>query len=238
MSLAPKDRIVFPLDLPSAKEALNFVEILKDDVGVFKIGLELFIAEGPRVIADVKSKAPDSKIFLDLKLHDIPETVRRAAMSLSGLGVDFTTVHADGKRMLEAAVDGAGSTTKILAVTVLTSQSKEDLLEAGIEPAKTEPGVLVTERAVLARKAGCHGVISSPLEVKNIRDATDSDFIVMTPGVRPADSVMDDQRRVATPRDAIKNGSNYIVVGRPIRRAEDPSGAARAIAKEIERALS
>ena len=236
--LSPKDRIVFPLDLSSLSEALRFVALLKDQVGVFKIGLELFVNEGPSSVIAVKEKAPRSSIFLDLKLHDIPETVKGAMRSAVGLGVDFITVHTnDGGDLLKAAVDEGGGKTKVLGVTVLTSLSLEALKEAGIDPLYKRAEDLVLHRARLARASGCAGVVCSGLEARAVREEFGEDFLIVTPGVRGKGDAAGDQSRVVTPYDAIINGADYIVVGRPIRTAPDPAAASVRIAEEIERAL-
>jgi len=150
--MQPKDRIIFPLDLPTAAEALGFVKLLKDHVGVFKIGLELFVAEGPAIVEAVKKEVPNAKIFLDMKFHDIPETVRRAQRAATNLGVDFITVHCDGGfELLGAAAAEAGS-TKVLGITVLTSTGRDELKEAGLREELCDPKKLVLHRAALAKK--------------------------------------------------------------------------------------
>ena len=236
--LKPKDRIMFPLDVQTEEEAVKFAEILKDSVGVFKIGLELFTACGPSVIDNVKKTAPDGKIFLDLKLHDIPATVAGAVKSASKLGVDFLTVHAmGGSEMLSAAASERGD-INILGVTVLTSMSLNDIKEVGFSDEYNEPGDLVEDLADLVRASGCQGLVSSPLEVKALREALGQDMILVTPGIRPSDSDKGDQKRIATPESAIKDGSDYLVIGRPIRNAPDPRKAAEDIAEEIRKALN
>jgi orotidine-5'-phosphate decarboxylase len=239
-NLIAKDRIIFPLDLPTKTEALEYVRMLKDSVGVFKVGLELFIAEGPVAVAEIKQAAPGVKIFLDMKLHDIPETVRRAIKSASGLGVDFITVHADdGQGLLDAAMIEAGD-IKILCITVLTSQSKESLADMGLRDDLADPSQLVMHRARIAKDAGASGVVCSGLEVKRIKDEFGDALITVTPGIRLADNTVkdDDQKRVVTPYDAVRDGADYLVIGRPIRDAEDPAAAAVIVAKEIQRAES
>jgi len=239
-NLSSKQRIIFPLDLPTGKEALKYVNLLKDHVGVFKIGLELFVSEGPSVVHAVKKAAPGLKIFLDMKFHDIPETVRRAAGAAAKLGVDFITVHCEeGMGLLRAAADEAGG-MKVLGITVLTSLSKEDLKG-------TDPEELVLRRAEMAKLAGLSGVVCSGREVKRVKEAFGRDFIAVVPGIRfSADTVRekdikavkkDDQKRVVAPYEAIKDGADYIVVGRPIKDAKDPLKAAALVASEIERAI-
>lgn len=253
--LSPQDLIIFPLDVPNLKEARRLVRLLKHDIGVFKIGLELFVSEGPDIVRMVK-KESKAKIFLDMKFHDIPETVRRACSSAVKHGVDFLTIHAEacpegflfrsGNSLLKSVVESSGR-TKILAITVLTSLSKKDLKDIGIKRELQEPLKLVIHRARLAKKAGCHGVVCSGLEVKYIK-ALGKDFITVCPGIRPLWSISkkhvpegsnrgDDQKRVVTPYQAIKNGADYIVVGRPIRDADNPVLAAKKVAEEIKTAL-
>lgn len=233
----PKDRIIFPLDLPDLDEAIEYAELLKDDVGVFKIGLQLFVKSGPRAIGAVKERT-DAAIFLDMKFHDIPETVKGAIRSASALGVEFVTVHTEGgSSLLKAVVEGSEGKTKVLGVTVLTSLSKDDLVEAGFDPKFKDPTELVVARARLAKAAGCSGIVCSGLEAGLVKKELGKDFLVVTPGIRPKDSPPDDQKRLSTPYEAVYNGADYIVVGRPIRNAPDPRKAASLIAEEIERAL-
>lgn len=238
-TLSPKKRIVFPLDLPSLKEALKFVELLKESVGVFKIGLELFVKEGPSSVKAVREKAPGAGIFLDLKLHDIPETVKGAMKSAVSLGVDFITVHTnDGSDILRAAVEGSGGKTKVLGVTVLTSLSEGAFKEAGIDPVYRKAGDLVLHRARVAKSSGCSGIVSSGLEARALREEFGRGFLIVVPGVRMKEDAIGDQSRVVSPYDAISSGADYIVVGRPIRNAPDPVAASKMVADEIERALS
>ena len=236
MALSPKDRIMFALDVPDIDGARKYAGLLKDHVGFFKIGLELFVACGPEIVKTVRVVGGRG-IFLDLKSHDIPETVKGAMRSAASLGADFVTVHtSDGGSVLKAAVEAAGS-TKVLGVTVLTSLSKEAFPEAGIDPLFT-PESLVVHRAKAAKAAGCAGIVCSGLEAKAVREALGPGFLIITPGVRTAEDAVGDQKRVVTPFDAISNGADYIVVGRPIRNAPDPVEAAKRIAGEIERALA
>ncbi len=232
----PKDRIIFPLDFPDSNSALKYVEILKSHVGLFKVGLELFVKEGPGILNAI-AKAGKAKIFLDLKFHDIPETVKGAMKSANALGAEFITVHCDeGKRLLNAAVETASGKTKVLAVTVLTSLSKESLKEMGMREDIQDPLKLVLHRARIAKSAGCAGIVCSGQEAESVRKEFGKDFIIVTPGIRPSWSVInnDDQQRITTPSDAIKSGADYIVVGRPIRTAKDPADAAKRIAEEIQ----
>lgn len=211
MSAAAKDRLIVALDQPTMDAALAQVDGLGELVGWYKVGLELYIAEGRRMIDALKARG--KRVFLDLKLHDIPETVRRAAQVVSGFGVDLLTVHASGgQAMLEAAVAGAG-TAKVLAVTVLTSLDEADLRRDNIGVSTQEQ---VLTRARLAQAAGCAGVIASPLEAAAARALDGRRLMIVTPGVRRAPT-SDDQKRVATPKRAIADGADAIVVGRPIR---------------------
>lgn len=236
----PKDYIIFPLDVPSVKAAKKYVEMLSESVGMFKVGLELFVRSGPEIIDFIKEKGAAS-IFLDLKLHDIPETVSRAMMCIADLGVAFATIHCgETKRMIEAAVKGSNSKVGVLGVTVLTSVSGEDIRIAGFSKEFSfDLAKLILKRAVMAKSAGCKGVVCSGLEVKMIKDNLGTDFIAVTPGIRPLwdDIGQDDQRRIVTPAQAVKNGADYLVIGRPIRDAKEPKAAAIRIAEEIATAL-
>lgn len=230
-----KDYIIFPLDVPSVKEAKEYISLLSAHVGMFKVGLELFIQSGPEIIRFIQTSGT-AKIFLDLKLHDIPATVARAAARIADLGVEFATVHCgESRKMLEAAVKGSRGRTGILGVTVLTSVSAEDIQTAGFkEIFASDISQLVMKRAAAARDAGCKGIVCSGLEVEMIKKNLGKDFVAVTPGIRPADTEKDDQHRVTTPAQAIRNGSDYLVIGRPIRDAADPKAAAVSISKEIE----
>jgi orotidine-5'-phosphate decarboxylase len=222
-----KDRLIVALDHPSAKAALAQVDDLGDAVERYKVGLELYVAEGRALIDELHER--DKRVFLDLKLHDIPETVRRAAEVASKMGVELLTVHAGGgRKMLEAAVAGAGA-TRVLAVTVLTSLDGADLAADGIADG-VEAAVL--RRAKLAEAAGCAGVIASPHEAAAVRAAVKPGFLVVTPGVRLAESA-DDQKRVATPKAARAAGADAVVVGRPIRDAKDRRAAAAEFIREL-----
>lgn len=235
-----KDRIMFPLDVPTDAEAKRLIRLLTGHVGFFKVGLELFIKGGPDIVQFIHD-AGDTKVFLDLKLHDIPATVERAARVIGDLGVTFTTVHCgESEDMLKAAVKGCGGKTRILGVTVLTSVHSGDIEQAGFrEEYVTDMNALVVKRALSAQRAGCSGVVSSGLEAGLIKQACGSGFISVTPGIRPQwDAVgKDDQKRVTTPSQAITNGSDYLVIGRPIRDAADPVEAAQRIAEEIATVL-
>lgn len=232
-----KDRIIFPLDFPSAEEARRYIALLADEVGMFKVGLELFIRSGYEVLSAIRD-AGDAGIFLDLKLHDIPATVRRAMAKIAESGVKFATVHCgENPAMLKSAVEGSGGKVGVLGVTVLTSVSAEDIRHAGFkEEFYSDIQQLVMKRAAMAKDAGCAGIVCSGLEVHAIKQQFGRDFIAITPGIRPVWDLgeKDDQRRITTPAQAIRNGADYIVIGRPIRDAQDPEAAARRIAEEIE----
>jgi len=238
---AAKDYIVFPLDLPSIEKAAEYVALLSDWVGMFKVGLELFVQAGPEIIGIIK-KSGAAKVFLDLKLHDIPETVFRAMSRIADMGVSFTTVHCgETSRMLDAAVKGSNGHVGVLAVTVLTSITAGDIQASGFtEKFTTDVSKLVIKRAEMAKAAGCNGVVCSGREVQMIKEIFGFEFVAVTPGIRPdwGSGVKDDQRRIMTPGQAVSRGADYLVIGRPIRDAEDPVSAAQAIAEEIETALA
>ena len=228
-----KDYIIFPLDLSEYDRVMRYVDLLKDVVGVFKIGLELFVSQGPGIIGSIKSQC-SNKIFLDLKLHDIPETVRRAIMAVSQYRPEFITIHPELPPGYLKELD-IGQ-TKLLAITLLTSIDKDMLKYMGY--ATDDIQGLVINRARLAMDIGCHGVVCSGHEVKKIKQTFGDSCIAVVPGIRPRWSVSkDDQKRVVTPADAVRSGADYIVVGRPIRDAKNPKTAAVKIAKEIEEAI-
>jgi orotidine-5'-phosphate decarboxylase len=236
----PKARLIFALDVPGMDEAVSFVQKLDGSVGMFKVGLELFIKEGPAVLTAIKDHS-DAEIFLDLKLHDISITVERSVKSLLEYPVRFLTVHCSGgATMLQAAVNGAGdSGLQILGVTVLTNLGPDDYREElGYRKDLTLRDLAVT-RAGMADEAGCAGVICSGLEVVAIRKNFE-DLKIVVPGIRPIQDDVggDDQKRVITPGQAIQAGADYLVVGRPIRDAADPKSAAQRIVQEISEALS
>jgi orotidine-5'-phosphate decarboxylase len=237
----PKDYLIFPLDVPNYEEAIRYVELLKEHVGLFKVGLELFVSVGPKILKTIKETS-DAGIFLDLKFHDIPATVKGAFLAASAQGVTFTTVHCDeGKGLLRSVVENNPSGTKILAVTVLTSLESNNLKELGyLDRYVNDITELVLLKARMAKEAGCSGVVCSGLEVEKVKAELGKDFIVVTPGIRPAWSLggKDDQKRIITPYQTLKNGADYIVVGRPIRAAEKPIEAAKKVLEEIETAIS
>ncbi len=228
MTFSAGNRLIAALDVPSAAEADALLDRLGGVPGWIKIGLELFYAEGPPIVG--RCAARGLRVMLDLKLHDIPETVARATARVAALGAGLLTVHAGGGRaMLEAAVRSAGE-TRVLAVTVLTSLDDADLAQIG---AQGPIAALVRRRAELAIEAGCHGVVASPHEVAAIREVAPPGFLVVTPGVRPAGSAAGDQKRVMTPREARRAGADLVVVGRPLRDAPDPAAVARAVVAEL-----
>lgn len=235
-----KDRIIFPLDVATVDDARRYIELLAGSVGLFKVGLELFIQTGPEIIGFIHSQT-QTRVFLDLKLHDIPVTVKRAVARIADLGVTFTTVHiGDTSRMLAAAVEGGGGRVGILGVTVLTSVSAEDLKSAGYRQELYDDLMLtVTRKAGVAHAAGCAGVVCSGLEAGRIKETIGQNFLTVTPGIRPSWTVTaeEDQRRITTPAEAIRAGSDYLVIGRPIRDAKDPVKAAERIAAEIDSAV-
>jgi len=221
------NRLIAALDTPSRADADALLAKLAGVPSWIKVGLELFCAEGPSLVA---TYAREHRVMLDLKLHDIPETVARAAARVAALGAGLLTVHAGGGRaMLEAAVTSAGD-TRVLAVTVLTSLDDADLVQIG---AKGPVGELVRQRAQLAIAAGCAGVVASPHEVAIVRAIAPADFLIVTPGVRPAGTAAGDQKRVMTPRQARSAGADLVVVGRPLRDAPDPAAAARGVVAEL-----
>ncbi|MDI6854352.1 MAG: orotidine-5'-phosphate decarboxylase [Deltaproteobacteria bacterium] len=236
----PKSRLIFPLDVPDKARAQKLMELLRGEVGLFKVGLELFLAEGPEFLKFMADAAPGG-FFLDLKLHDIPATMG-AAHSRIFRGVRFTTIHCDqGRRLLTRMVQGLSNDIKVLGVTVLTSLDKEDLLSVGIDPRYAEnPGELVLLRAQLAKEAGCRGVVCAGPEAGAVKERFGQGFLVVCPGIRPAWARVpaDDQRRTMTPHEAIRAGADYVVVGRPIRLADDPVAAARKVVEEIARGLA
>jgi orotidine-5'-phosphate decarboxylase len=235
-----KDYLIFALDVESEKTAKKYVKMLSEDVGMFKVGLELFIRFGPDIIKFIKN-AGAADIFLDLKLHDIPETVYRSTRVIADMGVDFVTVHCgDSKEMIAAAVEGSRGKVKIIGVSVMTHIQEKDIQAAGFKDEfSSDISKLVLERTAMAKTAGSAGVVCSGHEVERIKGRFGAEFITVTPGIRPNWGVVakDDQKRVMTPAQAIKNGSDYLVIGRPIRDDKDPKKAAIRIKDEIEAAL-
>lgn len=230
--------LIVALDVQSRDEAVAKIKEIGDSVDFYKIGLELFIAEGPDVVKAVKDLG--KKVFLDLKLHDIPRTVERAVRSCSKWGVDMTTIHsAGGEQMIRSAVTAAREfgekAPKILAVTVLTSLGKSDLEDIGV--AGREPAEQVLSLAKFAVANGANGIVCSPKEVGQVRSAVAAGTLFITPGVRPAGAAVGDQKRVTTPAEAVRDGSTHLVVGRPILCAENPSLAAMRVLEEMNGAI-
>ena len=228
-------KTIIALDFPGAKETLSFLDRLAEEKEkpFVKIGMELYYAEGPSIVKEIKRRGYG--IFLDLKLHDIPNTVKKAMKVLSALDVDIVNVHASGgRKMMEAALEGLtrpdGSRPKLIAVTQLTSTSPEMLKEELLIGESMEK--TIEAYALNAKAAGLDGVVCSPLEVEKVKKACGPEFLAVTPGIRFADSAGDDQVRVTTPRKARELGSDYIVVGRPVTQADDPLAALRRIRAE------
>jgi orotidine-5'-phosphate decarboxylase len=234
--IPPRDRLIVALDVPTAQAAGNIVRELGDSVSFYKVGLQLFAAEGPAIVRELT--ASGRKVFLDLKLHDIPNTVASAVKSVANLGIDLLTIHAaGGVAMMKAAVEAAASAPKrpsILAVTVLTSFTEQELASTGVSDGVAGQ---VSRLTALATEAGCDGVVASPLELAMLRQQLGEEPIILVPGVRPKGSPAGDQARTAEPAEAIEIGANYLVVGRPITAAANKKEAADAIQKEISSAL-
>jgi len=226
--IANEDRLIFALDVADTDSARALVEQLGDSVTFYKLGLELCMSGGYFELLDWMV-AQGKKIFVDLKFFDVPATVASAVRNLSGRGVTYATIHGN-QSIMEAAAEAKGD-VKILAVTALTSLDRGDLDDLGFD---CDVGDLVLSRAKRSLEAGCDGVISSGMEVAALREAVDDRLIVITPGIRPVENRPDDdQKRVVTVEDAFRNGADHIVVGRPIRNAEDPRAAAQAIQESI-----
>jgi orotidine-5'-phosphate decarboxylase len=224
-----RERLIVALDVPDAKAAQRLIQRIGDAAVFYKVGLQLFTSEGPQFVAELARSG--RKVFLDLKLHDIPNTVAHAIQAVNGLGVSMLTVHGSGGiEMLRAAVAAAGSQLALLAVTVLTSINDRQLQEVGVGGGTTDQ---VLRLAVLAESAGCQGVVSSAWEVLGLRRALGDRLAIVSPGIRPAGAGKDDQERVATPREAIRAGASHLVVGRPITHATEPAQAIEAILAEM-----
>ncbi|MEG1651284.1 MAG: orotidine-5'-phosphate decarboxylase [Oscillospiraceae bacterium] len=226
--------VIIACDFPSKEETLAFLDTFKEEKPYVKIGMELFYAEGPEIVREIKKRG--HKIFLDLKLHDIPNTVQRAMASLSALDVDMCNLHAAGTiEMMKAALKGLtradGTHPMLIAVTQLTSTDESAMHnELWIDRPMDETVMHYAENAA---KAGLDGVVCSPLEAKKVKSVCGAEFVTVTPGIRFADDIADDQKRIMTPEKARVNGSDYIVVGRPITRAENPVAAYRRCLKEF-----
>jgi orotidine-5'-phosphate decarboxylase len=238
-----KEKLIFALDAGSYEEALSWIDRLAGEVGMFKVGKELFTSVGPKIVDYIKQKG--QRVFLDLKFHDIPNTVARAAEAAMKLNVDMFNIHASGGTMMiretvKAVQSYAEKNNKqkpvVLAVTVLTSLNDADLAEIGF---RKSTGEQVLQLAQLAKNAGASGVVASPQDIAALRTNLGKDFIIVTPGIRSStETVLDDQKRTLSAAQAIKLGADYIVVGRPIRQAIDPLAACRLIVQEIAEGLS
>lgn len=224
-----RDRLIIALDFPDAETALACARALAPEISTFKIGLELYTAAGPEIVRAVTSLG--AKVFLDLKLHDIPNTVAKAVAAAGRLGVDMLTLHlSGGRRMIEAAVAAAPPGLLLLGVTVLTSSDEETLRETGVPGSVAEQTLRL---ASMAARAGLRGLIASPQEVAHLRKELGNEMTIITPGVRPAGSAADDQKRFATPAEAIRDGADYLVIGRPITAHANPGAAVRQILEEL-----
>ena len=233
-----KDKLIIALDVETPSKALDLVKELRSIAGMFKVGSQLFTAAGPQIVRDII--ALDSKVFLDLKFHDIPHQVAGAARSAAQLGVSLFTIHASGgSEMMQravAAVAEVGNQTAVLAISVLTSIDANILLQIGIN---STPSESVLRLVKLAEASGVDGVVASPQEIESIRGIIPNpNFLIVTPGIRPAQNDSADQKRVATPAAAISAGASYLVVGRPITAAPDPLAAAQQIVAEMQDAES
>jgi orotidine-5'-phosphate decarboxylase len=227
-----KDKLIVALDLPSYDEARALVDRLGDTISFYKIGLELLFSDGLSLARELKRDG--KRVFLDLKFLDIGNTMQRAVASAANLGVDFITIHGHDTKSLKAAVRGrANSNLKLLAVTVLTSLDQSDLDEQGIA---ATPGELVLSRARLAQNAGIDGVIASGQEAAAVRAKAGPGFLIVTPGIRLPGGETGDQARITTPEEALRDGADHLVVGRPINAAKDPKAAAEAFLSRISEA--
>ena len=231
-SHSAKDRLIVALDMPTVEEAERLIATLGDAVSFYKVGLELLFAGGLDLARALKGEG--KHVFLDMKLLDIGNTVERAVANVTELGVDMLTVHGHDLKTMRAAVTGrGGSKLKLLAVTVLTNLTGDDLKQQG---SSLSPAELVVQRAKLAYEAGFDGVIASGQEAGRVRDAVGSNFLIVTPGIRLTGSSTDDQQRITTPDNAIKAGASHIVVGRPITQADDPRLVAETFINHIREA--
>ncbi|MEK7832882.1 MAG: orotidine-5'-phosphate decarboxylase [Acidobacteriota bacterium] len=238
---AIRNPIVVALDVDTVEQALSLVERLRGKVGMFKVGKQLFTAAGPDIVRRIIGMG--EQVFLDLKFHDIPNTVAKAGIEAARLGASIFNVHAmGGSKMMRSVAEAVNETAEregiarplILGVTVLTSHTQESLFEVGIDR-KLEDQVVALAR--LCEKSGIGGVVASPQEIVPIRKAVDNPgFVILTPGVRPAGAALNDQSRVMTPGEAITAGASFLVIGRPITAADDPTMAAQKILEEIEQA--
>lgn len=231
-----RQRLIVALDVPGASEAIEMVNRLESCCCWFKVGLELFVAAGPAVLEPLVKRG--HSIFLDLKLHDIPNTVAGAVRCAASLGVRMLTLHASGGPAMlaaaKAALEGVANPPELLAVTVLTSMDQEQASAVGLD---RSPAQQVELLARMGQQAGIRGFVCSPQEVATLRSLTGPEGVLVIPGIRPAGAATGDQKRIATPADALKAGASYLVVGRPITQAPDPAQAAEAILAEMANAL-
>ena len=231
-----RKHLIVALDVPDAASAANLVSQLENTCHWFKVGLELFVAAGPAVLEPLVARG--HSVFLDLKLYDIPNTVAGAVRSAAGLGVRMITLHAGGGPAMlaaaRAALEGVEASPELLAVTVLTSMDQSQLSAAGVD---RSPGEQVELLARMGLGAGLKGFVCSPREVAALRRITGPEGVLVVPGIRPAGAAVGDQKRIATPTDALRAGASYLVVGRPITQAADPAEAAEAILEEMADAL-
>jgi orotidine-5'-phosphate decarboxylase len=232
-SLAPRDRLIVALDTPDAGEARRLVERIGEGAAFYKVGMELAYGGGLTLVSEFA--AAGKQVFLDLKLHDIPNTVERAAAQAAKLGPKFLTVHGYPQTMRAAVAGAKGSGTRILAVTVLTSYDDADLFDAVYRFGVVET---VKRRAEQALSLGVDGLVASAAEAVELRQLIGAATLLVTPGIRPSGDAAGDQKRVATPAEAIEAGADYLVVGRPVTHAADPRAAAEAIVAEIDQARS
>ena len=233
MTITAQDRLIVALDLPSTDAARNLIAKLGDAVTFYKIGYQLGFAGGLEFARELIGQG--KQVFVDLKLHDIGNTVEKGVESIAKIGATFLTVHAYPQTMKAAVTGKGGSKLKILGVTVLTSYDDKDLREAGYDSPVTE---LVKRRAEQARDIGVDGLVCSPEEAAALRGITGNKMVLVTPGIRPAGAAVGDQKRIMTPAKAIEAGADYLVVGRPITEAADPNAAARSIVAEIDKAAA
>ena len=231
------ERLIIALDLESLSEAERVVDLLKEKISVFKIGLQLFTKEGPKAVEMVNRKG--GKVFLDLKYHDIPNTVAKAAKEATRLGVFMFSIHTlGGNDMMKMCRDSVVETSmkegigrpSIIGITILTSIDQKTLNDLGIKETLKDEARHLSEKAL---RSGLDGVVASPEEVKSIRESCGRDFIIITPGIRPEGSQHNDQKRIMTPRDAVREGANFLVIGRPVLMAEDPLKAVEEILRTI-----
>jgi orotidine-5'-phosphate decarboxylase len=239
----PSDKLIFALDTKNYEDALSWVEMLSGHVGMFKVGKELFTAVGPKIIENIKQR--EQRVFLDLKFHDIPNTVARAAEAAVKLNVDMFNIHAiGGSKMMRETVDAVSACSQkagipkpvILAVTVLTSLNGDDLTEIGFKKSIKE---VVLDLARMAQVSGMAGVVASPQDISMLRQNLGNEFVIVSPGIRSAEETKkDDQKRTLSAYEAVKSGADYIVVGRPIRAAQEPLKECHKIVQEIAAGLA